>query len=707
MTRTLNNLLHTLLLLCVAVCCIGCSDNDEPSASDNKVWHEYTVAVVLPMDNGLDAHWKRTLEWASQNLETAFANQSEGIRLSYEWYDENVSDLKSLAWELAEREDIHAVIGGLYSVNAEIMAPVFAKRDKTFFTLATTGELVRAYSGGCLWAMTETDITQCEVLLSKAAYYGAESVSLLANGEDIYGKTFIDWFAFQAKELGLEVKGTFTYTSSTLQTSSREAAASEADYVLCIPSEIEDIRPMLEAFNREALQSGKAPRTLFSDTAYGADVISKTGVLCEGLEGVTYGSSPESGFDVSYKVFFGKDPTLGEAQVYDAAMLLGYAAWYQCLYPETELNEALHRIVDGQDENMGSWMPEDMRLVIDALAEGRHPEVRGASGSLDFDAKVYTNVLNTTYYNFKIYNGQYIILDYNSSDGSKRTDATLAGWNWKKQQMQEFDEQAADFTYPALKDRWALLVAGSVGWKNYRHQADVLAMYRLLKSRGYTDDRIILIMEDDIAANAQNPRQGIVQVSIGGENLYEEVQADYRLSDLSPEDIRSILLGEESERLPQVIQATAEDNVLVFWSGHGLSGKLCWGETDDGFTYGLAKETFDAMYQKHNYRKMLCLIETCYSGSVMQACVGVPGILSITAAGANETSKADIFNSELGVWMSNRFTYTLRDEITENPSISLRELYYKLFINTVGSHVMLYNEENYGNIFTNTVEEFL
>ena len=113
------------------------------------------------------------------------------------------------------------------------------------------------------------------------------------------------------------------------------------------------------------------------------------------------------------------------------------------------------------------------------------------------------------------------------------------------------------------------------------------------------------------------------------------------------------------------------------------------------------------MNHTKNFRKMLCFIETCYSGSVLQACEGIPGILAITAANANETSKADIFNSDLGIWMSNRFTYTLRDEITNDSSISLRELYYKLFINTVGSHVMLYNEEHYGNIFTNTIEEYL
>jgi hypothetical protein len=88
-------------------------------------------------------------------------------------------------------------------------------------------------------------------------------------------------------------------------------------------------------------------------------------------------------------------------------------------------------------------------------------------------------------------------------------------------------------------------------------------------------------------------------------------------------------------------------------------------------------------------------------------CSDIEGIVAFTAADANETSKADIFNSSLGVWMSNQFTYTLRDEITKDSSISLYNLYCKLFINTLGSHVMIFNEDNYGNVITNSMEEYL
>ena len=134
---------------------------------------------------------------------------------------------------------------------------------------------------------------------------------------------------------------------------------------------------------------------------------------------------------------------------------------------------------------------------------------------------------------------------------------------------------------------------------------------------------------------------------------------------------------------------------------------MVWLDREDGFTTQLAKETFEAMHQGEKYRKLLCLTEACYSGSVMSAAEGIPGILAITAANPYETSKADIYNTDLHVWMTNRFTATLHDCIIEEPEIPLRDLYYRLFINTVGSHVTLYNVDDYGNIYQESMKEFL
>lgn len=702
----MNRAVLTIIALAVLLC--GCKEEDPAASADNKDWLEYNVAVILPMNDDLGTRWQRTLNMFSENFNSAFRNQPQGVKLKFEYFDENSSDLRSIASELGAREDVAAVIGGLYSVSARVIAESVCRYEKPFFTLATCEELVRAFSStGQLWAMTETDITQCEVLLSKVINYGGKSVALLAKEDDAYGQTFIDWFSFQANELGLENKGVFTYNTSNIAEASSAAARSDAEFVICIPSEVEEISPMLTAFEKVRASSGKNPRTLFSDTAYGSDVIKTLGEKAEGLEGVTFGADPESGFEVSYKEWFGTSTTLGEPQLYDAAMLIGYALWYQTLHPEESLRTALRTVVSGEGRNMGSWMAEDLRLVVDGLAAGDTPDIRGASGPLEFDSKVYTNVLNTTYYNYIVYGGNYLILDYNTSDGGNRTDATLAGWNWKASHMQDFNN-GTSISYPEHTGNKALLVATSSGWSNYRHQTDVLSIYRLLKSSGYSDDDIILIMEDDIAMNPANPRPGTVTGKPGGENLYRDVKVDYKMSALSAEDFYSILKGEKSAQLPVVFDSTGEgDNIFIFWSGHVEPGAMCWADDTHAVAGDGLRTALTQMVRNRSYRKLLMMVEACYSGGVMEQCAGLPGMMFITAADKNETSKADIFSEELNVWMSNRFTSTFIEQINANQAISMRDMYYRLFINTVGSHVMVYNANLFDNLYSSDMSEFI
>ena len=687
----------------------ACSGKESPLLSSKKEVIEKTVAVVLPFENGLLDHWTRSLNLYSGNLERAYKNQDAIVRLNFEFYDESSCDLDSLATALGRNDDIFAVVGGLYSGDAAILTSHLSRMAKTFFTMATSEELIRAYaSSGHLWALVETDITQCEVLLAKVVNYGGKSVALIAKDNDIYGKTFIDWFSFQAKELRLDNKGIFTFGDHNVKEKTRQAIHSGAEYIISVPSEITEIGDILDAYQSSiAAQSADfTPRLIFSDTAYGKDVLTLYGDRIEGLEGVAFGADPESGFDVSYNTFYGMMPTTGEAQLYDSVMLLGYAAWYQHLHPGTSLESALKTLVSGEEINMGSWTGEDMSLVVDALRNGASPFIRGASGALRFDNKVFTNVLATTYYSYRVYNGQYIILDYNTSDGGNRTDATLAGWNWKASQMQDFSEDV-NVDYARQSGNWAVLVATSSGWSNYRHQADVLAIYQQLKIHGYPDDRIILIVEDDIAFNVLNPDSGVIKVSPNGDNVYSRVEIDYRLSDLTPKDFLSIIKGEKSDRLQSVVESSEGDNIFIFWSGHGVPGALCWNEEDYGLDASLLAPVFDEMKEEHLYRKLLMMTEACYSGGVMENCVGNPGMLFITAANSGETSKADFFNGETGVWLSNRFTSTFIEQINANPSISFRDLYYRLFLNTVGSHVMIYNDLNFGSLYSSDIREFI
>ena len=703
--RSLGAALACVLLL------YACSKDRVGNELDER-GEQYRVAVVLPMSGGLQENWHRTLKLLKDNVYSASQGMEPSIGLSFEWYDEDTADMASLALQLQRDKGICAVIGGMYSADAEILEQALCRAGKPFFTFATTEEFVRKYSAkGNLWAMTETDITQCEVMLSRASVYGGRSVALLA-GDNLYGKTFIDWVPFLSGELGLEVKGTFVYDAPQGSDAFVQACSSGADFLLCVPSVIEDIPLIHKASFEVAQQQGRSPRMLFSDIAFGKDVIAKLGTAVEGLEGVSYCSDPSSGFDLAYGQIFGEKPSKGEAQLYDAAMLLFYGLFRNSMNGDETLSESLRQIVSGTETVQGSWMPEDIAQVLSMLLEGRSPDINGASGPLDFDTKVFTNVTCTIYCNYCIYNGEYIIQDYNTTTGENRTDGTLAGWNWRASRMQEFEDSYSGPGYPELQGRKAVVIASSCGWQNYRHQADALNMYCLLKAAGYSDDDIILIIEDDIAYNSANPQPGVVRVSDGGPNLREGAVVDYRTSSLTTDDLCDIFLGRCSDRLPCVLDSSQGDNVLVFWSGHGSpgdeggSGCLNW-SSDEELSADAAGELLREASSEGRFRKMLWLIEACYSGGIGQVSEGVPGVLCITAADPYETSKADVWSTALQVWMSNRFTSTLHESIASNPEISLRDLYYRLFINTVGSHVMIYNTANYGSLYSETLGEYL
>lgn len=67
----------------------------------------------------------------------------------------------------------------------------------------------------------------------------------------------------------------------------------------------------------------------------------------------------------------------------------------------------------------------------------------------------------------------------------------------------------------SIKAHWALLIAGSNGWGNYRHQADVAHAYHVLRQGGLSEHRIVVMMYDDIANNYENPFPGKIFNSPG------------------------------------------------------------------------------------------------------------------------------------------------------------------------------------------------
>ena len=695
----------------------SCTDR-EKTLQPQVTTHTCKVAVIMEHDE--QEHWELTAKWALRNISQAQNGMNDKVELQLEFKCQDDADIGEYMQQIAQDPTIEAIVGPTTSACAERMALELGKRilyGKPMITpSATRVEYQRKFASvPYIWNMAESDIAQLEVLLSGIASTtagGQKAVMLLTadDGNNSSRNAYAQWFGFIAEEYGLNVEGLYLYKDeSQLLEYVHEFCGTDwrkgdkymvfntsgADDAIALDSEIGRMK--------EQVPQGEflyTPVFMCSDAFVSPTIASA--VKNAAYEGVDLYASPESGFNQAYRQRFDRELLNGEAQFYDALCLVAYAKTLS-VHTGITLNDAIQAVVDGRDGKGGSWLPADMAQNFNLIAQGHTPDIDGVSGSWNFDKKAHSSVCSSTFRRWRLYNGEFLTTEYISTEGSRRTSSSKQLWEWTSSRMQVFNpSDGNNLVYPALQDRWALLIAASKGWANYRFQADVFAMYQLLRQHGYDDDHIVLICQDDVARHKNNPYQNALYVSESGSNVYDQSAIDYCLDSLSVNDISDILHGNYSERLPQVIDATGSDNVFIFWSGHGLPGSMDFGGTQT-MTYPKMKD----ILQGTPHRKMLFAIEACYSGGLGQYCQGLPGTVFITASTPYEASHADGWSETIGVYLTNGFTQGFQKAINSDPAISLRDLYYSLATSISGSHVKIYNASLYGSVYNNSMSEFL
>lgn len=239
----------------------------------------------------------------------------------------------------------------------------------------------------------------------------------------------------------------------------------------------------------------------------------------------------------------------------------------------------------------------------------------------------------------------------------------------------------------AFSAQYVVLYAGSNTYYNYRHQADIFTIYNQLLARGFTKDNIALYAYDDIATDPENPFQEQIFHSIDHKiNVYPGSSA----INVKGDDVTAQAFYDAISYLP----TTNEDYVFIYFDNHGFQGVL--GTPDYKYIYAdkLAQVFLDA--SQHNiYKKVLFVIEACYSGSVAQVIAkNTPNLAVITAANAKESSYAAIYDSQMGVYLSNEFTNYFIEVIDDIPSMTVGDLYTNLQNHTVQSHVCYFGDES-------------
>ncbi|MED6167640.1 hypothetical protein PIB30_004864 [Stylosanthes scabra] len=294
-----------------------------------------------------------------------------------------------------------------------------------------------------------------------------------------------------------------------------------------------------------------------------------------------------------------------------------------------------------------------------------------------------------------------------------RGEATrLDPWDPKIQLPTQPDESAAPVDQEEEGGtRWAVLVAGSSGFGNYRHQADVCHAYQLLKKDGLKEENIVVFMHDDIATDPLNPRPGVIINHPQGPNVYDGVPKDYTGGNVTTENLFAVILGDKTKLKGgsgKVIDSKPNDRIFLFYSDHGGPGVL--GMPNMPYLYG--KDFVDVLKKKHaakGYKEMIIYIEACESGSFFEGIMPTDlNVYVTTASNAEESSwgtycpgmdpspppeyitcLGDLYSVS---WMEDSQTHNLKKETVEQQYQSVKERTSNYNNYAVGSHVMEYGD---------------
>ena len=258
--------------------------------------------------------------------------------------------------------------------------------------------------------------------------------------------------------------------------------------------------------------------------------------------------------------------------------------------------------------------------------------------------------------------------------------------------------------------RWAVLIAGSNGYWNYRHQADICHAYQLLKKGGLKDENIVVFMYDDIAYNEENPRQGVIINNPQGSDVYEGVPKDYTGEDVTVNNFFAAILGNKTALTGgsgKVVDSGPNDHIFIYYTDHGGPGVL--GMPTSPYIY--ANDLIEVLKKKHaagTYKSLVFYLEACESGSIFEGLLpeGL-NIFATTASNAEESSWGTYCPGEypspppeyetcLGdlysvAWMEDSDIHNLRSE-------TLHQQYELVKTRTAndnygfGSHVMQYGD---------------
>ncbi|KAH7963251.1 hypothetical protein HPB52_020305 [Rhipicephalus sanguineus] len=252
---------------------------------------------------------------------------------------------------------------------------------------------------------------------------------------------------------------------------------------------------------------------------------------------------------------------------------------------------------------------------------------------------------------------------------------------------------------------WALLVASSNGYDNYRHQANIYHAYQVVHNRGIPDERIVVMMYDDIANSSANPTRGVVVNRPSGTDVYKGVPKDYTGDLVSPQNFLDILQGKKVKGgSGKVIASGPSDHIFVNIVGHGAPGLIAF---HNGTLHARPfMKVIKSMKTQKKFAKMVIYMDACESGSIFDGLLpNNVNVYATTSSNLREPAYACYYDTYRKTFLGSVYSVNWMEhsEKKDLHKETLFDQFTMVRMETNTSHVMEYGDKSIGGL---SVSEF-
>ena len=226
-------------------------------------------------------------------------------------------------------------------------------------------------------------------------------------------------------------------------------------------------------------------------------------------------------------------------------------------------------------------------------------------------------------------------------------------------------------------ENWAVIVSTSRYWFNYRHAANSLSVYAILKELGISDNNIILMNSVNVACDSRNIYQGSIYNSIDTAplDLCEGVETDYSGDEVTVNNFINLLVGRYDNHLPinKRLLSDKHSNVLLYMSGHGGNEFFKFNDNEELAALEFQQVLYE-MNLKKRYKELLIILDTCQASTMSNYFHNnTENIYFIASSMKGENSYSYQVDETINVALIDRFSYGFFEYFKQN----FRKIYSK------------------------------